>query len=39
MRLKRIEKNTYNVSASCMWDILVQYGDVSQFHGGVLESY
>jgi len=40
MKLKQInEEILINVSAEKMWSVLSQYGDVSNFHAGVAESY
>lgn len=40
MKLKQIkEKMAIHVTPERMWEILSQYGDVSQFHGGVMESH
>lgn len=40
MKLKKIrQKMTINVTPERMWEILSQYGDVSQFHAGVMESH
>ena len=40
MKLKKIQKKIrINVTPERMWEILSQYGDVSQFHGGVMESH
>ena len=40
MKLKQIhEEISINVSAEKMWSVLSQYGDVSNFHAGVAESY
>lgn len=40
MKLKEIrQKMVINVTPERMWEILSQYGDVSQFHAGVVESH
>ena len=40
MKLKQIQqKMKINVTPERMWEILSQYGDVSQFHAGVVESH
>lgn len=40
MKLKKIHHEIQvKISPEKMWEILSQYGDVSQFHGGVVESY
>lgn len=40
MKLKTIqEEMRIEVGAKRMWEILSQYGDVSQFHAGVVESH
>lgn len=39
MKLKKIQqKMRIDVTAERMWEILAQYGDVSQFHAGVVAS-
>jgi len=40
MKLKNIHQEMkINTSSENMWQILSQYGDVSRFHGGVVESH
>lgn len=40
MKLKQIRQElTINVTPERMWEILSQYGDVSRFHAGVVESH
>lgn len=40
MKLKNIHQQMQvQTSSEKMWQILSQYGDVSRFHGGVVESY
>lgn len=39
MKLKNVHQSiSINVSPEKMWDVLSQYGDVSNFHAGVVES-
>lgn len=39
MKLKNVsDAITIDISSQAMWDILTQYGDVSNFHAGVIQS-
>lgn len=40
MKLKRIYREiSVNTTPKHLWDVIARYGDVSQFHAGVMQSY
>ena len=40
MKLKRIYREiAVNTTSEHLWEVVAQYGDVSQFHAGVMQSY